>query len=139
MGEFVSKNGTGGLYLGSGSPVAYTKIPGVKSFDIGSVSAEQLDVTDYDSPAGWREFANGLRSASNGSFVMNYDPGETTQEALRTAEGGAAQKFKALFDDKQVTFTALVIGFSTPQQVGAVAEATVTIQLTGAPTWANAT
>lgn len=138
MGEFVAKNGTGGLYLGGGSPLTYTKIPGVKAFDIGAIAAEQLDVTDFDSPAGFREYANGLKSASNGSFTMNFDPGETTQEALRTAEGGAAQKFKALFDDRQVTFDALVIGFSTPQTVGGIAEATVTIQLTGATTWASA-
>lgn len=138
MAEFVAKNGNAGLFTGASSPVVWTKINGVKSFNFGSISAEEKDVTDFDSPAGFREFANGLKSASNGSIVLNHDPGDATQETLRTAEGGAAVKFKALMDDKQVTFTALVLGFDMPVQVGEVAEATVTIKLTGALTWAVA-
>lgn len=138
MGEFVAKNGTAGLYYGSGSPLAYTKIAGVKSFNKGSIAAEEKDVTDFDSPAGWREFVNGLKSASPGSIVLNFDPGDTTQEYLRTAQGGAAIAMKALYDDKQATFNALVLAFDEPLQVGEVAEATVTIKLTGAVTWATA-
>lgn len=138
MGEFVAKNGTAGLYTGTGSPLTYTKIAGVKSFNFGAIAAEEKDVTDFDSPSGYREFANGLKSASNGTIVINHDPGDTTQEALRTAVGGAALHFKALFDDKQATFDALVLGFDTPLNVGEVAEATITIKLTGAPTWAAA-
>lgn len=139
MGEFVAKNGNAGLYYGSGSPLAYTKINGVKSFNKGSIAAAEKNVTDFDSPAGWEEFTNGLKSASPGSIVLNFDPGDTTQEYLRTAQGGAAIQMKALYDDKQVTFSALVLGFDEPLQVGEVAEATVTIKLTGEPTWAAAT
>lgn len=135
MAEFVAKNGNSGLYLGSGSPLSYTKIPGVKSFTIGSIASEEIDVTDFDSPSGMREFANGLKSASPGSIVLNFDPGETTQEALRTAHGGAAQSFKAIFDDREAIFSALVTGFDTPLSVGAIAEATVSIKITGAITW----
>lgn len=138
MAEFVAKNGTGGLYYGTGSPLSYTKIAGVKSFNWGSIAAEEKDVTDFDSPAGYREFTNGLKAASPGAIVLNHDPGDTTQEYLRTAMGGASIYMKALFDDKQVTFSAIVLGFDTPQQVGEVAEATVTIKLTGAVTWATA-
>lgn len=137
MAEFVAKNGTAGLYYGTGSPLAYTKIAGVKSFTPGAITAEELDATDFDSPSGNREYVNGLKSASEGSIVLNHDPGETTQEYLRTALGGAAIYMKAVFDDRQATFQALVKGFDTPLQVGAIAEATVTIKLTGAITWAT--
>ena len=136
MAEFIAKNGTAQLQYGTGSPLVYTKILGVKSFNFGSISAEEKDVTDFDSPTGFREYTNGLKSASNGSIVLNHDPGDTTQEFLRTAEGGAAITFKATMDDKTVTFKALVLGFDMPVQVGEVAEATVTIKLTGALTWA---
>jgi hypothetical protein len=138
MGEFVAKNGTGGLFLGSGSPLTYTKIPGVSAFDFGAIQSEEIDATDFDSPAGWREFVNGLKSASEGSITLFHDPGDTTHEVLRSAEGGASQPFKALYDDRQVTFRALVKGFSVPQQVGGLNVATITIKLTGAPTWAVA-
>lgn len=136
MAEFVAKNGNAGLYyLSTPSPVAYTKIAGVKSFTPGAITAEELDATDFDSPSGMREFVNGLKSASEGSIVLNHDPGDTTQEYLRTALGGAAITLKAVFDDKQAIFSALVRGFDTPLSVGAIAEATVTIKLTGAITW----
>lgn len=136
MGEFIAKNGNAGLYYGTGSPLSYTKIAGVKSFNPGSIAAEEKDVTDFDSAAGWREFAAGLKTAQAGSIVLNHDPGDTTQEYLRTArDAGTVVKFKALFDDKQATFSALVLGFDTPLAVGEVAEATVTIKLTGAVTW----
>lgn len=138
MGEFVAKNGNAGLYIGSGSPLSYTKIPGVKSFNPGAIVAEEKDATDFDSPTGMREFVNGLKAASDGTIVLLHDPGDTTQESLRTALGGAALHFKALYDDKQATFDALVKGFDTPLQVGELAEATVTIRLTGAITWAAA-
>ena len=62
-------------------------------------------------------------------------PRDTTQMALRTAQGGAAQEFEAVYDDETVTFTALITNFSTPVQVGAIMEATVSIKLTGAPTY----
>jgi predicted secreted protein len=139
MAEFVAKNGNAGLYIGSGSPITYAKIVGVKSFNMGSITTEEIDATDFDSPQGFREFVNGLKSASAGSIVLNYDPGEATQDALETAHGGAPVAFKALFDDKQATFSALVIGFDTPLAAGALAEATVTIKLTGAVTRGNAT
>lgn len=137
MGEFVAKNGNAGLYYRSTpSPVAYTKIAGVKSFNPGSIAAEEKDVTDFDSPAGWREFASGLKTAQSGSIVLNHDPGDTTQEYLRTArDAGTVVVFKAVFDDKQAIFSAIVLGFDTPLSVGEVAEATVTIKLTGAVTW----
>lgn len=139
MAEFVAKNGTAGLYYGSGSPLAYTKIAGVKSFNQGAITAPELDATDFDSPAGYTETVPGLKSASAGSIVLNFDPGDTTQEFLRTAFiNGSVVPMKALFDDKQAIFDVIITGFDTPLQVGALAEATVTIKLTGDITWENA-
>lgn len=136
MAEFVAKNGNAGLYYGSGSPLTYTKIAGVKSFNPGAISAPELDVTDFDSPAGYTETIAGLKSASAGTIVLNFDPGSTTQEYLRTAfNSGTTVKWKAVFDDYQATFDAIITGYDTPLQAGAVAELTVTIKLTGSITW----
>lgn len=140
MAEFVAKNGNAGLYRGSGSPLSYTKITGVKSFNPGAITAPELDVTDFDSPAGYTETTPGLKSASAGTIVLNFDPGDTQQEALRTAFiAGTSVSFKAVFDDKQAVFSAIITGFDTPLQVGAVAELTVTIKLTGSITWEAST
>lgn len=136
MAEFVAKNGTAALFYGSGSPLTYTKIVGVKSFNFGAISAPELDATDFDSPAGYTETVPGLKSASPGTVVLNFDPGSTTQEYLRTAfNAGTTVKWKAVFDDYQATFDAIITGYDTPLQVGALAELTVTIKLTGSVTW----
>ena len=131
----VAKNGTAGLYLGSTtSPITYTKIPGVTNWDRGNAVAEELDATDFDSPTGFREYVNGLQAFEDGSFVMNYDPDDTTHLALVAATGGAARKFKAVYDNRQKIFDALIKAVSDPAEVGGIFKATVTIKRTGAET-----
>lgn len=134
----VAKNGTAGLYWGSGSPLSYSKIPGVTNWDRGGEAAEELDATDFDSPVGKREYVNGLSAYENGSFVMNYDPDNSIQLAIIAAQGGAAGKFKAVYDNKQKTFDALVLGCSDPIEVGQIMKMTVTIKRTGADVVADA-
>lgn len=134
----VATNSTFALKLGSGSPLTYTAIPGVTNFDGGNISAEQLDATDFDSTGAFREYVNGYKEASEGSFVVNYDPGNATHQALITANGGAAIKLQALYDDRTVTFDALVTAISRPAEVGGILKMTVTIKMTGAPVEADA-
>jgi len=130
----VAKNGTAGLYLGGGSPLVYTKIPGVTNWDRGNAVSEELDATDFDSPSGVREYVNGLSSFEDGSFVMNYDPDNATHLLLVAAQGGAVQKFKAVYDNRQKLFDALVKACSDPVEVGGIMKMTVTIKRTGAET-----
>ncbi len=132
----VAKNGVVALEYSSDSGSSYAAISGVTSFDWGSINAEELDATDFDSPDGMREYVNGLKAAADGSIVLNYDPRDTTHMALRSANGGAPIYLKAVMDDETVTFTALVKGFSTPAEVGGILKATITIKLTGSPTYA---
>lgn len=135
----VAKNGTAGLYRGAGSPLVYTKIPGVTNWDRGNAVAEELDATDFDSPAGVREYVNGLQAFEDGSFVCNYDPDDTIQLALIAAVGGAAQKFKAVYDNKQKLFDVLIKAASDPVEVGGIMKITFTIKRTGAETVENVT
>jgi hypothetical protein len=135
----VAKNGTAGLYLGTGSPLVYAKIPGVTNWDRGTKSAEELDATDFDSPVGDREYVSGLAAYENGSFVMNYDPDNATHLALVAAVGGAALKFRTVYDNKQKNFDALVLSVADPIEVGGIMKATVTIKRTGAEVVENVT
>lgn len=115
-------------------PDVFTSIPGVVSFDEGNIAAEQIDTTDFDSAGNRREFEAGLIDASEGSFVVNYEPGDTQHEFLRSAVGGAAVRFKAVNGTRTMIFDALVLGCSKPVAVGQKREMTVTIKLTGNPT-----
>jgi hypothetical protein len=132
----VAKSTTFALKRGSGSPISYTTIPGVKSFEMGNIQAAQLDATDFDSSGDFREFVNGYKEASEGSFVLNFDSADAVHEALRDANGGDPEYFEATYGSATVTFTALITGFSTPVAIGEIMEATVTIKLTGEPVWA---
>lgn len=134
----VATNSTFQLKLGSGSPLTYTAIPGVTNFDGGNISAEQLDATDFDSTGNFREYVNGYKEASEGSFVVNYDPGNATHQALIASNGHAALKLQALYDDRTVTFDALVTAISRPVEVAGILKMTVTIKMTGAPVEADA-
>lgn len=130
----VSKNGTAGLFY-SADGTTYTKIPGVTSFTPPTTTTETIDATDYDSPAGYREYISGLKEGDESSFEMHFDETDTTQTALYTAQGGAAVYFKAVLDTKHMIWQALVLKFEVPQEVGGIMKATCTFKLTGAVTY----
>jgi len=132
MSGIVAKNGTSGLLWGAGSPLVYSKIPGTTNFSRGNAVAEELDSTDFDSPAGFREYVNGLSAYQDGSFVVNYQPAATIHLAIIAAQGGAAAKFRAVYDTKMKTFDALVKACDDPIEVGGLMKMTVTIKRTGA-------
>lgn len=134
----VATNSTFALKLGSGSPLSYTTIPGVTNFEPGNIAAEQLDATDFDSTGAFREFVNGYKEASEGSFVVNYDPSDSTHQSLITSNGGAAIHLQATYDDRTITFDALVTAISRPVEIGGILKMTVTIKMTGAPIEADA-
>lgn len=117
---------------------SYATIPGVKRFDPGNVTSEQIDATDFDSTGNFREFVNGYKEAGEGSILLNFDPDNTIHKALQDAVGGAAQYFEGTYDNRTITLTALVTQFSTPVEIGGLLEATVTIKMTGAPLWEDA-
>ncbi|MEL7203194.1 MAG: phage tail tube protein [Pseudomonadota bacterium] len=132
----VSKNGVSKLERSTDN-TTFTNIPGVKSFSAGDIQAEQLDVTDYDSPGGQREYVNGLLDANDGSFVINFDPADTVHQALQADAGGASIYLRHQFGTRQVTMLVNVISFSTPVEVGGVHEATVTIRPAQAAVWSD--
>ena len=135
----IARNGSFQLQTDVILASTFVTIAGVKSFDMGTIEVEEVDVTDFDSAGNFREFASGYSEASEGSFVLNYDHQNAEHVALRAAVGGATVTFQATFTiaatGEVVEFDALIKGFSTPVDIGGVMEATVTIKLTGAPTY----
>lgn len=133
----VAKNGTVKLELSQDSGTTYTNIPGVTNFDDGDMQAEQLDATDYDSPGNQREYASGLKDASDGSFVVNFDPSDAIHQALIAAAGGASVLLRHQYDTRHLTMPVNVISTSTPAEVGGILKMTVAFRPSSAPTWAD--
>lgn len=136
----IAKNGTFSLEHSNDSGTTYVNVAGCKSFDMGAIETEEVDVTDFDSTGNFREYAAGYKEAADGSFVCNYDHQDPVFLLLRAAQAaGTTEYFKATYThggtSEEVEFTALVKGISSPVEIGGVMEVTVTIKLTGQPTY----
>lgn len=81
-------------YLGStGSPVTYTAIEEVYTISGVGQKNDLLDVTNFDSPAGTKEFVGGLADGQEVSIEANYISTATQQLAMITAIGVKTNRF----------------------------------------------
>jgi predicted secreted protein len=119
------------LKLGAGSPLAYTTIPEINSFNGPSGSATIIDVTDLSSTA--KEKLTGLHDNGQLSFECNFIPTNAQHVALRTAkENSSMCSFQLIFSDGTTwSFNALVTGFSVSGGVDGVVKSSVTLDISG--------
>jgi predicted secreted protein len=134
MGK-IAKNGVVKLEYSTDDGSTWNNVTGVRTFDPGSSSSEDVDLTDYDSTGNQREYGNGLKTTQDGNFTINFDEADASHVALQAAEGGAAIKLRHQFDTKYMQFDALIKGVSTPASIGDALVATVTIKQASAPSW----
>lgn len=114
----------------------YNAIPGVLSFDPGAITAEEIDATDSDSTGAFREFINGYSAASEGTISVHNAPGDAVLASLRAAvQSGAELTFRTVYGTETKVFQALVKGYADPVTIGEKMVVTVTIKLTGEPTY----
>lgn len=101
------------LLLGSGSgSITYANIPGVTNISGGGATTNRIDATDFDTPAGTREYIPGPREPSPITADLHYEQGDTQQEALFAAHAtNTALPFKITFGQgaqaKQIVFSAV--------------------------------
>ncbi len=121
---------------GSATPLLWTKISNVKSYNGFDGAASEIERTNFDSTA--KEFILGL--VDPGSFAMevdqdNSDPG---QLALMTAQvTGLAKSFKLLLPNgNSATFTGYVKKFNSQGAVDQAIRRSVDLRISGPITWA---
>lgn len=115
----------------------WINVAGVRSFDPGVATSEDVDLTDYDSPGNQREYGNGFAAAADGSFVINFDEAAPSHIALQSLVGGAAIGLRHKFDTKWLVMPTLIKSMSNPVSIGEAILSTVTIKAAGAPSWVN--
>lgn len=92
---------------GTGTPT-WTDIPGVTNAAGGGQPPSRIDATDFDTPAGTKEYIPGSRDQSPFTFDMQYEPGDATQELLFTSEASnAPSTFRIKIGTKGTTFQAV--------------------------------
>lgn len=110
-----------------------------------SLSTESVDVTNMDSPDKFMEFIPGLRDSGEVSFDINYIFGNATHGSstgiLQDFENveTTARNWKIVFPDVGATtwsFAGFVTGFTLNDPVDTTVTASITIKVTGKPTFA---
>lgn len=130
---------SGVLSGGSAGTEIFTTIAEVKSIGGPNMSAAIIDVTNMDSSNNTREFISSWIDPGELTLSCNFLPGSTTQQDLVTAMRNRTRyNYQLIWSDAAATVCAmegLVTGFQINNQLDAALEASVTIKLTGSPTW----
>jgi hypothetical protein len=127
-----------GLVFGAGgtaTPVEYTQIKGLLSFDGFDGAASDIDSTDLDSEA--MEYISGLRDEGKFGFevkVLKDDNGQIALRAARTS--GAVVDMKLELPDTSVaSFKTLVKSIPSSGGVNALMKGKVDTKISGPVTW----
>lgn len=123
-----------------GGPEVFTTVAMVKSITGPTLQGEDIDITNQDSPGGFREFINGLIDPGELSFEINYDPGDATHDAATGLLGDLTSRsvinWELIFPDTgstKWTFSGSVKSFEANIPVDDVLSASITIKITGLP------
>ena len=120
---------------GTATPVTYTKVNGVMSFDGFDGTADELDTTDLDSTA--KEFISGIKDEGKFGFevkVLKNDNGQIALRSNRTS--GAVVGMKLSLPDASVaTFNVLVKSIPTSGAVNAVLKGKIDCRISGPVVW----
>ena len=100
-----------------GSPIAYVNIEEVRSVSGLGVQGNPVEVTNFDTTAGDKEFIPGLKEGSEVTVSCNWRPNGTVQNNLITsANSGQNRNFKltntAFSPNKSISFAAAVLGYT---------------------------
>jgi hypothetical protein len=122
---------------GTATPVTFTAIGNVKSFNGFDGSATEIDVTNFASVA--KEKRLGLQDFGSLSMELHLDNSDAGQLAARVAQAGATQKnFKLILPSgttPTATFAAFVKQFPLQGGVDAVVAGTIALTINGAVAW----
>ncbi len=122
--------------------ITYTALAQVLSVNGPNLSADTVDVTNNDSPNGWREFIPGLKDGGEIEVVLVFDPNDATFVTLRDYLGTSEfyrvewPQFTSTSSGDRVSVGGIVTGVEIESETEDRLEATVTVKVSGAPTWA---
>lgn len=135
-----AKIGYGTLYEiwdAAASPPAFVPIAEVFNVTPGAAVADRIDATHYQSPDRRREYIAGLIDNGEGTFELNWVPGNPTDILIRDLmTSGETVEHRVTFPGgARVTYDASIIGFEKEIPVDDRMTATVTVAISGSETW----
>ena len=124
------------LKLGdAASPEVFADVEEVLSLSGFGKSNDLLDVTNWDSPTGTREFIAGLSDGAEITAECNYT-GATNQDALRTAvDAGSTRNFQIVNSNQSpaetFSFAAVCLGWTIDPAATEQNRITFTLKISG--------
>jgi hypothetical protein len=121
------------LYIGNNaSPIVYTQVKELVSFQAFDGQANEIDTTSLDSTA--KEFLMGLQDNGSFSGEFNWLPADTGQVAMRAAKASRAiTHFRlTMSDTSKFEFDGYVLGAPISGGVDAKVDGSFAIRITGA-------
>lgn len=137
----AAKEGYGTLMkIGDGAmPEVFTTIAEVKDISGPSLSMDTIDVTNQSSTGAWEETIKSILRSGEVTFDVNFlgDATQwTTTGLLSKFTARTTTNFQLVWtNSKQVAFSALVTGFAPSAPVGDALTASITLKVTGVPTF----
>lgn len=117
----------------------FTTIAEVKDIDGPGFEASTNEATNHSSSGATREWLAGMLDAGEVSFDLNFLPGNATQNAttglLSLYFARKVRNFQLVWPNGQCNFKALVTGVEPSAPVDDVLTASVTLKVTGLPTF----
>lgn len=123
---------------GTGSPEAFELVSGIQGIGLPSPTSQEIDTTDLQSDA--KESLLGLPDYGEVSFSGKFMPSESIQQQL-IADQLARDLHNwriELSDGTTCEFAATVKGFDYTGNVDDIFKWTITLRVSGAPTWTYA-
>lgn len=105
----------------------------------GEATSERVQATHMQSPGRRHEYISGMIDNGEGSFQINWVPGNATDVTLRgLLASGATEEHTIVFPNGvTVAFNAQVTGFSKAMPLEDRMTATITVAISGEETWGN--
>ena len=129
-----------GLFIGDGAAAneQFSRLAGLLTLGGPTQARDSIEVTDHDSPEGFREFIAGLGDGGEISLDLNYLPGDGTQNILtQLIRVGATRNFRIVWPGGvNWSLKGIITGFDPTGAYDGKLEATATLKLTGAPVMA---
>lgn len=123
------------------SPESFTDIAQVINIIPPQLSRETIDTTHLESADGYNEYIPGMREGGEVTFTLGYEKNGTGQSDIRgDFDSDANVNYKVTYPNGATwEFTGFVTGLS-PSEVANNERVTesVTIKVTGKPTWTEA-
>jgi predicted secreted protein len=122
----------------------YDALLGVDNLNLDAGTADDVDVTDWDSTDGYEEIIQGIKRDGQVTFSQNEvpdgsgTPASEFDQIVAAHEAGTVKTFKldiGATPDATVTFSALVKNYAIAVPTADKITTSITLRISGAPTW----